>query len=119
MMSRAELKATEETGLLRGGREGTHHVTPAAGGKVVRTGFQEKGAGNYVVIDIGGGQETKYFHLQDVHAENGQYLTRGEVLGTAGNTGASRGAHLHTEYWDMTGNYTHVNDWLLEPYPQK
>lgn len=29
-MSKAELKATQETGLLRGGREGTHYVTDAA-----------------------------------------------------------------------------------------
>ena len=29
-MSRAELKATQETGLLRGGRNGTHYVTDAA-----------------------------------------------------------------------------------------
>ena len=29
-MSRAELEATRETGLLRGGREGTHFVTDAA-----------------------------------------------------------------------------------------
>ncbi len=28
-MSKAELKATEDTGLLRGGREGTHHVSDA------------------------------------------------------------------------------------------
>lgn len=29
-MSGTELKATQETGLLRGGREGTHYVTDAA-----------------------------------------------------------------------------------------
>jgi len=29
-MSQAELEATQETGLLRGGRSGTHHVTDAA-----------------------------------------------------------------------------------------
>src|SRR5690606_29995376 len=29
-MSRAELEATQETGLLRGGRDGTHFVTDAA-----------------------------------------------------------------------------------------
>lgn len=29
-MSKAELKATQETGLLRGGRDGTHYVTDAA-----------------------------------------------------------------------------------------
>jgi len=29
-MSKAELKATEQTGLVRGGRDGTHHVTDSA-----------------------------------------------------------------------------------------
>jgi len=29
-MSKAELEATQKTGLLRGGREGTHYVTDAA-----------------------------------------------------------------------------------------
>jgi len=29
-MSKAELKATQKTGLLRGGRSGTHYVTDAA-----------------------------------------------------------------------------------------
>jgi len=31
VMSRAELEATERTGLLRGGREGTHYVTDSVG----------------------------------------------------------------------------------------
>ncbi len=29
-MSKAELEATQKTGLLRGGRDGTHYVTDAA-----------------------------------------------------------------------------------------
>lgn len=29
-MSKAELRATKETGLLRGGRDGTHYVTDSA-----------------------------------------------------------------------------------------
>ncbi|RYZ45533.1 MAG: hypothetical protein EOP49_25055 [Sphingobacteriales bacterium] len=35
-MSRAELKSTQETGLLRGGREGTHYVTDAANSDPLR-----------------------------------------------------------------------------------
>src|SRR6266542_5857817 len=35
-MSKAELKATRDTGLLRGGREGTHHVTDAANADPLR-----------------------------------------------------------------------------------
>ena len=35
-MSKAELKATQETGLLRGGRDGTHYVTDAANADPLR-----------------------------------------------------------------------------------
>lgn len=35
-MSKAELKATADTGLLRGGRDGTHHVTDAANADPLR-----------------------------------------------------------------------------------
>ncbi|MDD5295494.1 MAG: RHS domain-containing protein [Rhodocyclaceae bacterium] len=35
-MSKAELEATQQTGLLRGGREGTHYVTDAANSDPVR-----------------------------------------------------------------------------------
>ncbi len=35
-MSRAELKVTQETGLLRGGRNGTHYVTDAANSNSLR-----------------------------------------------------------------------------------
>ncbi|WP_368501966.1 hypothetical protein [Photobacterium sp. 1_MG-2023] len=35
-MSRAELKATQETGLLRGGRDGTHYVTDSANSDALR-----------------------------------------------------------------------------------
>jgi len=35
-MTDAELRATEATGLLRGGREGTHYVTDAANISAIR-----------------------------------------------------------------------------------
>lgn len=35
-MSKAELEATQKTGLLRGGREGTHYVTDAANADPLR-----------------------------------------------------------------------------------
>lgn len=35
-MSNAELKATQETGLLRGGQEGMHYVTDSANSNALR-----------------------------------------------------------------------------------
>lgn len=35
-MSRAELEATQQTGLVRGGRDGTHYATDAANSDALR-----------------------------------------------------------------------------------
>lgn len=54
-------------------------------------------AGNYVVIDHGGGYVTKYFHLKynSVAVAVGDIVEAGTVIGYMGTTGNSTGAHLH------------------------
>ena len=54
-------------------------------------------AGNYVVIDHGGGWVTKYFHLRhgSVAVRPGDCVHTGESIGSMGTTGNSTGAHLH------------------------
>ncbi|MBM3270923.1 MAG: M23 family metallopeptidase, partial [Candidatus Sericytochromatia bacterium] len=76
--------------------EGTP-VKAAAAGKVVETGNQPGGAGNYVVIDHGGGYTTKYFHLSTIGVKEGQMVQQGEEIAKSGNTGRSTGPHLHFE----------------------
>ncbi len=53
------------------------------------------GYGNYVVINHGNGVLTYYAHLSNITVSVGQTVRQGDVIGHAGNTGYSFGAHLH------------------------
>ena len=55
------------------------------------------GYGNAVFIDHGNGMLVKYAHLNSVNASVGQTVSRGQVVGTMGNSGSSSGTHLHFE----------------------
>lgn len=63
------------------------------------------GYGNAVVLDHGNGRHTLYGHMRflpnggpaDVSVNVGQVVAKGQRLGGIGNTGASRGLHLHFE----------------------
>ncbi len=51
--------------------------------------------GNTVVIDHGQGLFSVYYHMQELFVEEGQFVERGEPVGTVGSTGFSTGPHLH------------------------
>lgn len=71
-------------------------VRSAGQGVVVRA--EEAGNyGNLVVIDHGGGLQTRYAHLAQIDVEVGAELDAGARLGSVGNTGRSTGPHLHFE----------------------
>lgn len=53
------------------------------------------GYGNYVVVNHGEGVVTYYAHLSNITVSPGQRVQKGQVIGQAGNTGYSFGAHLH------------------------
>ena len=55
------------------------------------------GYGRWVVVDHGNGESTLYAHLASVTVAVGQRVDQGMLLGSVGNTGNSRGAHLHFE----------------------
>ena len=71
------------------------HCTGA--GTVIYAQTNRHGYGKEVVVDHGFGYTTRYAHLHDIYVKKGQKLSRGEVLGTLGNTGKSTGPHLHYE----------------------
>jgi len=55
------------------------------------------GYGLHVILDHGNGVQTVYAHLSRIDVWEGQLVYQRTQIGLAGNTGHSRGAHLHFE----------------------
>lgn len=57
----------------------------------------ETSTGNYVIIDVGGGNYALYAHLQSgsLRVSVGSTVTKGAVIGRVGNSGNSAEPHLH------------------------
>ena len=53
--------------------------------------------GYYVIVRHLNGLETLYAHLSKILVSSGEYVQAGDLLGLGGNTGRSRGSHLHFE----------------------
>jgi len=71
-------------------------VRAARGGVITRAGWV--GAyGFLVVVEHGGGWETRYAHLSRIDVALGERIAQGAVVGLVGSTGASTGPHLHFE----------------------
>ncbi len=85
----------EHSGLDLPAKKGTD-VRAAASGYVAwaRTG---RLYGNYVMIIHTNGIATLYAHLSRMDVKPDQFVSRGSVIGAAGNTGLSTGPHLHFE----------------------
>lgn len=71
-------------------------ILAANSGKVIKAGYN-RGYGNYVVIDHGGGYSTLYGHASSLAVSAGQSVTRGDTIAYVGTTGYSTGYHLHFE----------------------
>ena len=79
------------------GRVGyTTQVVAAKAGTVIISDYT-KYRGNYIVISHGSGNTTTYQHLSKRSASVGDKVAQGQVIGITGDTGVSRGAHLHFE----------------------
>lgn len=88
--------STFHEGLDFGAAEGT--PIPSAGSGVVELAGENGGFGNCVVINHGSGLKTRYAHMQTLpYVSAGQTVARAQIIGPVGQTGISRGAHLHFE----------------------
>ena len=63
-------------------------------GRVVLTG-EHFFNGLFVVVDHGGAIQSMYFHLDKILVQQGDRVTKGQVLGPLGATGRATGPHLH------------------------
>jgi len=92
-------------GLDIANRPGTPIYAPADG-FVTFTGIKG-GYGKFVVISHGFGYKTAYGHLLSIDVKEGDFVQRGDYIGTIGNTGRTTGPHLHYE--------VHVNGVPVNP----
>lgn len=81
----------------RTGDQGAPVVASAAGVVTKVDAVSKRSYGHHVVIDHGNGESSLYAHLDRVNVVLGQSVDQGLQVGTVGNTGNSRGAHLHFE----------------------
>lgn len=84
------------TGLDFRAPTGTH-IYATADGVVKYAGGGTNGYGRHIDLDHGYGYESKYAHLSKVLVKQGQRVKRGDLIGLSGNSGLSKGPHLHYE----------------------
>ncbi|MFD1738596.1 peptidoglycan DD-metalloendopeptidase family protein [Bacillus salitolerans] len=111
--------ALGEISDLYGSRSGNHHGLDIAAPTGTETVSVEDGIvtksyysfsyGHVVFISHPNGFETVYAHLNKRFVVKGQKVKKGELIGHVGNTGRSRGAHLHFEVHKGTWNYSKSN----------
>lgn len=81
------------------------NIIAAAGGTVVVSTYSYS-AGNYVMINHGGGVYTVYMHASKLLCKVGDTVKQGQVIAKVGSTGYSTGPHLH---FGIRVNGTYVN----------
>ncbi|MFM7709579.1 MAG: peptidoglycan DD-metalloendopeptidase family protein, partial [Ferruginibacter sp.] len=66
--------------------------------------YNKSGFGNCVIIRHMNGLETVYAHLSKIDVQPNAFVTSGQSIGLGGNTGHSKGPHLHfeTRYKDFS-----------------
>jgi len=80
-------------------------IYASRGGKVTIAKYSSS-AGNYVQINHGDGYASVYMHMTNYVVAVGDYVAQGQTIGYVGNTGISKGNHLH---FGISHNGTYVN----------
>ncbi|MGE6629491.1 peptidoglycan DD-metalloendopeptidase family protein [Bacillus sp. NPDC077027] len=108
---------------LFGTRDGAHKgvdiaapegesIIAASSGEVTRS-YVSATYGEVIFIKHPNGYETVYAHLNKRFVTKGEQVVAGQQIGIIGNTGASRGTHLHFEV--HRGNWTMDKQYAIDP----
>lgn len=91
--SPTEGASSNHQGIDIGAPTGSDILAAAEGNVVVST--YSSSAGNYVMINHGGGVYTVYMHASKLLVSVGEHVSQGQVIAKVGSTGYSTGPHLH------------------------
>ncbi len=70
--------------------------------------------GETLFIDHGAGVYSQYYHMETREVNVGDYVEKGDIIGSVGTTGFSTGPHLH---FTMYNNGVYINPWKLFEAP--
>lgn len=99
-----QITSTRHSGLDLAAPTGTE-IHACNNGKVALAEYITL-TGNTLVIDHGMGLFTSYYHMDEIEVDEGDFLNKGDYVGTVGSTGFSTGPHLH---WSISIYNTYVN----------
>lgn len=91
--SPTEGASTNHQGIDIGASMGSDIVAAADGEVTIST--YSYSAGNYIMINHGGGVSTVYMHCSKLLVSVGEQVKQGQVIAKVGSTGYSTGPHLH------------------------
>jgi murein DD-endopeptidase MepM/ murein hydrolase activator NlpD len=78
----------------------------------------KKGFGNFLTLRHSFGFMSSYAHLQKFKVRSGQFVSKGDLIATCGNSGNSTGPHLHYEvrFLGRALNPQYTIDWTPENF---
>lgn len=78
----------------------------------------KKGFGNFLTVRHSFGFMSSYAHLHQFKVRSGQFVSKGDLIATCGNSGNSTGPHLHYEvrFLGRALNPQYTMDWTPENF---
>lgn len=97
------------TGVDLAAPSGTAVVSATPG--IAHVGYDPRGAGLFVAVDVAGSVRILYCHLFSSAVHSGEQVVAGEAIGTVGSSGLATGPHLHFEV-QVDGRSVDPVQWL-------